>query len=120
MKAQLKHLHSPDVDDLQAFCPQDPTTFRIFVQAMIGPEGEDSSESFDISVCTPSWLAAAAERDGPVIGLHHVIVATFDYDALFKSIQSFCSRCDGASWQEVGAKLGKLGRWEFDEYRQQV
>lgn len=120
MRAQLKHLHSPDVDDLQTFRPQDPTNFSIFVQAMIGPEGEDSSESFDISVCTPSWVAATAEREGPVIGLHHILVSRFDYEALFRSIESFCSRCEGASWQEVGAKVGRLGRWEFDEYRERV
>lgn len=118
MRAQLKHLHSPDVDDLRTFCPKDPTNFTIFVQAMIGPEGEDSSESFDIIVCTPSWLAATARTEGPVIGLHHVIVAEFDYEALSRSIQSYCSRCEGTSWQEVGAKVGRLGRWEFDEYRQ--
>jgi hypothetical protein len=60
MKAELKHLHSPDVHDLRSFKPDDPTNFSIFVQAMIGLEGDDASESFDLTVCTPTWLADRA------------------------------------------------------------
>jgi hypothetical protein len=117
MKAELKHLHSPDVHDIRSFRPSDPTNFSIFVQAMIGPEGDDASESFDLTVCTPMWLAARVEEAGPLVGLRHVIVPAFDYDALIKLVQAFCSRCEGATWGEVGAKVGRLGRWEFDEYR---
>ncbi len=117
MKAELKRLHSPDVHDLRSFKPSDPATFSVFVQAMIGPEGDDSSESFDLTVCTPEWLAAKVEGEGPMLGLHHIVVSAFDYDALFNAVQAFCSRCEGASWEEVGAKVGRLGRWEFDEYR---
>jgi hypothetical protein len=116
MRAELKHLHSPDVDDLRTFKPDDAMNFSIFVQAMIGPEGDDASESFDLTVCTPSWFAERAGRDGPVIGLHHIVVATFDYEALFKAVQSFCSRCEGRNWQEVGPKVARLGRWEFEDY----
>jgi hypothetical protein len=57
------------------------------------------------------------EEAGPLVGLHHVVVTALDYDALFKLVQAFCSRCEGATWREVGAKVGRLGRWEFDEYR---
>ena len=117
MKAELKRLHSPDVDDLRNFMPADPENFSVFVQAMIGPVGDDSSESFDLTVCTPGWLAEGVERQGPMIGLHHVVVNAFDYDMLVAAVQAFCSRLEGATWPDIGAKLGTLGRWEFDEYR---
>ena len=117
MNAELKRLHSPDVYDLRTFRPNDPTKFGVFVQAMIGPAGDDSSESFDLTVCTPRWLAEKVESEGPTIGLHHIVVAVFDYDALFAAVQTFCSRCEGSTWEEVCRKVGRLGRWEFDAYR---
>jgi hypothetical protein len=117
MKAELKRLHSPDADDLRTFKPSDPANFGLFVEAMVGPAGEDSSESFDIMVCTPAWLGERVEREGPMIGLHHIIVPAYDYDALFNVVQSFCAGCDGDTWNAVGEKVGRLGRWEFDDYR---
>ena len=117
MKAELKRLQSPDVHDLRTFKPSDPTRFSVFVQAMIGPAGDDSAESFDLTVCTPTWLAEKVDSEGPMIGLHYIVVSAFDYDALFRVVQSFCSGCEGATWQEVGPKVGRLGRWEFDDYR---
>lgn len=60
MKAELKRLHSPDVYDLSSFVPVDAERFSVFVQAMIGPVGDDSSESFDIVVCSPASLAEDA------------------------------------------------------------
>lgn len=116
MKAELKHLHSPDVKDLRTFKAGDPTNFSLFVQAMVGPEGEDESESFDFTVCTPRWLAETTQSQGPVIGLHHIVVAAFDYEALIKAVQTYCSGCEGSNWQVVGAKVGRLGCWEFDNY----
>jgi hypothetical protein len=118
MKPELKHLHSPDVEDLRTFKPRDPTNFSVFVQAMIGPDGDDASESFDLTVCTPQWIAETIASQGPMIGLHHIVVDSFDYGVLFKAVQSFCSRCEGPNWQVVGTKVGRLGRWEFDEYRE--
>ena len=117
MRAELKRLHSPDVYDLRSFTPRDPTNFSVFVQAMIGPAGGDDSESFDLIVCTPAWLSAKVDEVGPLVGLHHVVVPAFDYNALFKVLQAFCSCCEGATWEQIGHKVGRLGHWEFDEYR---
>src|SRR6266545_838987 len=117
MRAELKRLHSPDVFDLRTFVPMDPERFSLFVQAMVGPAGEDSAESFDLIVCTPGWLQQQVESSGPVLGLHHLVVVRYDYDDLFRTVRLFCDRCEGKTWQDVAAKVGRLGRWEFDDYR---
>lgn len=116
MKAELKRLHSPDADDLRTFVPPDPERFYLVVQAMIGPEGEDASESFDIVVCSGEWMREKSQR-GPIVGLHHIVMANYDYDALARAIRGFCERCEATTWQAVAVKLGRLGRWEFDDYR---
>jgi hypothetical protein len=117
MKAQLKSLHSPDVDDLRSFLPEVPERFAVLVQAMIGPAGEDSAESFDIVVCSPAAIREEAEK-GPVIGLHRIVMARFGYDDLVRTIREFCQRCEGATWQDVARRVGRLGRWEFEDYRE--
>ena len=117
VKAELKALHSPDVRDLRSFVPRDEDCFRVFVEAMIGPEGDDSSESFGIIVCSPKALAEEA-ASGPVLGRHRVIMASFDYNTLTSTIRAFCGQCEGESWDEVGSKVARLGFWEFEDYRE--
>jgi hypothetical protein len=51
MQAELKRLHSPDVIDLNAFRPNGP--FGFLLQAMVGPQGAEGDEAFDVVVCTP-------------------------------------------------------------------
>ncbi len=117
VRAELKRLHSPDAHDLRAFIPLRQDRFGLFIQAMVGPAGEDSEESFDFLVCTPVWLAEQVQSKGPLLGCHHVVVATYDFNALERFVRAFCEECTGATWREAGARVGRLGRWEFEDYR---
>ncbi len=118
MRAKLKALHSPDVD-LDTFSPSDPTCFGFLLQAMIGPEGQDGSESFDIEVCTPKWLL---ERHGRgacpdvVLGTHMMFVFSYDLGQIRAALERYCERCFGDDWQELTQKLARLGAWEFEAY----
>lgn len=116
MRAALRRLHSPDVQDLTTFRPEDPTDFALLLQAMIGPEGEPGEESFDVLVCTPNWLVRHHTSDDVVIGRHHLIVFNYDFARLAAAIEQFCVACEGTSWSEVVSKLTCLGRWEFENY----
>lgn len=120
MQAELKRLHSPDIGDLKAYSPEEPDNFGFLLQAMIGPEGQDGEESFDIVVCTPEWLKRNHPATKVVLGRHHLIVFRYDYRSLASYIAAFAGRCTGESWQEVACQLGRLGRWEFDDYRERV
>jgi hypothetical protein len=53
MKATVKGLHSPDVDDVQTYSPADKQKFGFLLQLFIGPEKGDGYESFEVMVCTP-------------------------------------------------------------------
>jgi len=118
MTAELKRLHSPDVYDLQTYAPEMSDNFGFLLQAMIGPKGTEGEESFDMQVCTPKWLSDHHDPGDIVFGRHYVIVFEYDYARLVNMISSLCNECSGQSWQEIAARLGRFGKWEFEDYQQ--
>jgi len=117
VRAALKELHSPDVFDLTAYSPSDPANFSFLLQAMYGPAGAEGAESFDIVVCTPAWLENN-DFGGPIqIGLHHLIVRYYSYPEIKQFLEDYGARCEGRDWTEVAEKLGRIGKWEFQDYQ---
>ena len=117
MIAELKRLHSPDIYDLPSYVPEVSDNFGLLLQAMIGPKGTDGEESFDVQVCTPKWLLSHHDATDVVLGRHYLIVFEYNYGRLVKLISSYCNECSGQTWQEIAARLGELGKWEFENYR---
>lgn len=116
MLAELKRLHSPDVLDLPGWIP-DTDDFAVLVQVLVAPQGSAGEESFDVIVCSPEWIARRAREERIFDGRHHLVVAQFDYQEFLQYIARYVSSCEGSSWREVATKLGRLGRWEFEDYR---
>jgi Immunity protein 8 len=87
MRAELKRLHSPDVD-LESFSPEQPENFGFLVQAMVGPEGEDVEESFDFQICTPEWLRPRLAEQGTMFGRFLIIVAGYNLTDVSSAIRS--------------------------------
>lgn len=116
MKAQIRQLHSPDVARLEDHCPEQHDDFAILIQVLAGPAGAEGAESFDIEVVTPKRLAARIRETGPVGGRHLLIVNHYDYESIARWIERAVSSCEGSDWNEVAEKLGRFGRWEFEDY----
>lgn len=116
MRAALVRLHSPDVDDLRCWVPEGD--FGILVQLIVGPEGERGEESFDITLCTSGWLSQLVREMGIVDARHYVIVNTYNYDEVERYLTRRVSACEGPSWDGVADKVGRLGHWEFEDYRE--
>jgi len=119
MRAVLKGLHSPDIYDLKTYSPNEPDNFGFLLQAMIGPAGQEGEESFDIVVCTPEWLKWNHTTE-VVLGRHHLIVFEYNYERLTGYIAAYAEECTGESWQEIAQLLGRLGKWEFEDYQESV
>lgn len=109
----LRHIPSPDVFDLQKFVP--PTAaYSFLAESRVGSSDGPGEDSFDVIVCSPEWLR---DQPGPILGLHHIILPTYDYSSLVQFVEAYLSICGGADWQEVASKVGRLGHWEFEDYR---
>ena len=95
MRAVLRDLiFSPDPRTL----PGDPEGFVFGVQLLIGAADGPGEESFELTVCSPEWLAEQCRSGQPVNGLHHVIVGW-------------------ETWDGLASQLSFLGGWEFENYR---
>ncbi len=116
-KAKVRAIYTTSMDHLDLYIPEDPEYFCIAVRAMVGPENGEGEESFDIDVCTPKWLEEACKRDGFVVGRHYLIVARYDVAQLKRVITDLVESCEGNSWQEAAERVGRVGHWEFEDYR---
>lgn len=116
MRPQLKRVHSPDVDDLVNYLPVRHDRFGVLVQLIIGPEGE-GEESFDVVVCSPGWLHDQLEEKWVINLRHHLLVASWDWQRILRHIESALAEIDEPTWPEVATVVGRLGRWEFEDYR---
>jgi len=116
MRAQLKSLMTSDIDP-RTYWPDEEDDFGYYVQATIGPEGEDAGDVFGFQVCTPKWISRELLTDGSIFARHMLIVAEYDYQAVSKLISALCERTMGTDWQDIAHKLGRYGYWEFEDYR---
>jgi hypothetical protein len=112
----IRKFHSPDVEDLATWEPPDPFEFAVLLQVIGGPEGSVAEESFDTTVVTPAALMSLAEESSPLLGRHYLIVTSWDWARIESYIRTYAATCVGPTWDAVAAKMGRLGKWEFEDY----
>ena len=96
--------------------PEDRQRVGLLVQLLVGPEGEPGEESFDVVVCTPLWLLERIKDD--VLNLrHYLLVKEFHWDQVQAYIDEFLADIEAPTWEEVAQLVGRLGHWEFEDYR---
>lgn len=117
MRAVLKSLDlEPDPSTLSG----DPAEFSLLARMIVGPSDTPGEESFDLTVCTPELLATACQRVGGIYNQRHHLAVNFeDFDAhaLRAWLEAGVQEVQAESWTEIGERLGRLGYWEFEDYR---
>jgi hypothetical protein len=112
--AKLRRISSPDTPSLEAFWPEGE--FGIAVYAFVGPANGAGEESFGITVCTPVWFEQNMTNK-VMSGRHHLFMREYNYDDLKNFLEGYCHTSMGNSWREVAEKVGRLGYWEFEDYK---
>jgi len=120
MKATIRRLHSPDVDDLASWTPKDPVCFGFLLQVLVGPEHQEGEESFDFVVCTPAWLRRQYGADSVIPGRHHILIFEYSFERLRCAIESIVDSAEGENWRDIALQIGRYGKWEFEDYRTTV
>jgi hypothetical protein len=135
MKPRLKGVDwscGQDWIELKDFKPQDPENFFINGEMLIGTEGETIGEDiFSFTVCSPKWFEENWKKEvdkaefefnanglkvkGLMMGRHYLFMKTYDHDVLTKFLKEYLEvGCEGADWDEVAGKIGRLAYWEFE------
>jgi hypothetical protein len=118
MKAAIRAFMSPDLVQLGQEEPVDKRNFRILVQMLVGPDGEAGEESFDVLVATPLWLLDHIDEEGPTYGRHYLFVNQFDWPAIKAYLTTEVESLERSSWREIATALGRIGKWEFEDYHE--
>jgi hypothetical protein len=116
MRAVVRAIDSSDVD-LRAYRPADPEDDAVFITIYAGPADGPGEESFDVTVCTPKWLSRKARQSGPIIGRHLLIVEPLVIEDVERFLKEQVERLEAPDWRSLGEKLGRIGLWEFEDYR---
>ena len=83
---------------------------------MVGPAAQAGAEAFDVTVCTPQWLAEHCPTEAILVGRHHLLVMEYDFARLHNYLRQRIEACVGENWEAVALQVGRLGEWEFEDY----
>jgi len=84
---------------------------------MVGPSDKDGAESFDILVCTPSWLQSELATNKVLSGRGTIIVSEYDYDEIVRYLEKEIALCHDNDWSKAALKLSRIGFWEYEDYQ---
>ena len=117
MRPAIKNISTIDGGDPARFQPSDAGTFSITLRLLIGPAESVGEESFDVTVCSPAWLEKECERNGFVLGRHHLVVRSYDFGFVERVLAKLIARYSGETWPEIAEKISRLAYWEFEDYQ---
>jgi hypothetical protein len=103
----------PELRDIQSdleppALPEDPRDCAVGFRAYIGPRDGPDAEAYTFLVVTPTRLMQA---EGPLWGRGYLIVDSFDWSVVVRSIAELLARCSRPSWDEVAIALNQELRW---------
>ncbi len=114
-KSYIRMCDSPDID-LDTYSPFKKDDFGFLLQILVGIEGEQGEESFEIFICTPKWIEQNYSKETIILGLHTIIVQEYDYKKIIDAIEElFC--ISGVTWDDISRDLSYFGLYEFDYKR---
>jgi len=84
---------------------------------MVGPSDTAGEDSFNLVVCTPDWLKHRYQLTDIINARHYLIVFEYDYLRLTSFLKGFCAECSGATWEDIALELGRLAKWEYEDFQ---
>lgn len=113
----IKGFEGPDGEAPGSYVSPDLLDDSFWLRMLVGLSDGPGEESFDVLVCTPAWLARTVAADGPQVGRHRLIVEMLDLGRAEIFLRRQIERLEAPTWGELADKIGRLGYWEFEDYR---
>ncbi len=118
MKAILKDLYCIDnTQRLEEYSPPKIDNFGFWIRLIVGEMTMGGEESFDVMICTPQWLSANYKKTDIIIGRHFLIVFEYNYQRIYNKLKELIESLEAENWDDIGMLIGRIGKWEFEDYR---
>jgi hypothetical protein len=117
VRAVIKGFEGLGREEPETYLSPAPVDDAFGLRMLVGPPDGPGEESFDVLVCTPAWLARVVSEEGPQIGRHRLIMERLDLRAAETFLRHQVERLEAPTWNELAAKISRLGHWEFEDYR---
>lgn len=115
MRLVLHSLQTSTIPNLRTWLPEDPDAFCAIVAAQIGRGSKrQGTDVFTVMVATPKGLMAREAEGGVLFAGPIVVLASYDYDVLWKWMEDRVEACTAETWEASVERLQKWFRWEYD------
>lgn len=117
MRAEIKSYDSSDIEDFFTYQPEDPLVFAFSLNFTIGPVGQTGADNFEVIVVTPDFLRSQYSGSNCYFLRHYLLVKEYNFSTILALMTTYVNSLDAASWEELVVKIGRVARWEFEDYR---
>lgn len=104
-------------EDLNAYTPQIPDNFCVWLNLAIGPEGIEGSHLFQVGVCTVSWLAHQVSTKKAYVLRHMILVESFDIELIKRIVHEIIESSERKNWEQSVSVLCRYFAWEYEDYQ---
>lgn len=112
-KPVLKNINFGTVN-LEAYSPEKPHNFCVWLTLLIGPAGAEGGHLFQVGICTPTWLAHLLSREQICCLKNMLLVENFDFSLIQRKIAGIVDSSERATWEESVQVLARYFSWEFE------
>ncbi len=116
MRAEIKKIHSPDIQNLESYKPIENDNFGFLLQLFIGESHKEGADSFDLTVCTSKWIKNNFILEDGFSLKDHLIVSDYDFDEIKNYLENHINNLNETSWEKIAMKIDKIAHWEFRNY----
>ncbi len=118
MSLTVRSLHSPDVENLAKWVPDDPQDVLLLVEVEIGQGPAEGADLFQVVVATPRGLDRYRRtRPNPIVFDHGLLVmSAYSCERFRDWLTRTIARCDAGEWAGSVQLLRRFFLWEYDDY----
>jgi hypothetical protein len=107
-RAEIKHLYSPEINNLEKFYPANEEEFSFSLQMTVGEKENENEMNFHILVCSPQWLIKYHQPTEIVFGIHHIFMFEYNYEALVMKLKKYIGSLEEENWNNLVRKINLI------------
>lgn len=121
MKAYLKAIYNAEPKGLELEdIPTNSPVSWVYICLEVGTNELKGADIFYLEVVSPSWIKQELEKYPILSGRHYLILEKWNYDVVLNYINKYLEKCTGENWDEIGPKVARIAKWEFEDYQPYV